>query len=626
MICYNTKNCGNDSKNRVIGIIVMSKRQIWKRGGLVFWALLVITVLLTSGAGCAVSPAAKSGDKNINPFFTDRIATVRIVMSEKDWESLKANAYAKDYYKADFWFDDELVPDVAVRTKGNASLMETVHWNSPRFPLAIDFNLFNQARTFHGMQKVHFNNGWSDPTLLRDVISYEIFAKMDIPSPRASLVDLWVNDMHLGVYTMAEAVDKSFLRRHFTNANGNLYKPEVASARLDWTEENAYRSLSIFGMPQAQTVEDPLLKVNIGGGPLLDILKALDAEDLIPAYKSLIEKQSAVLSPSVMPRNLIEGAALKTNTNNPDHSGLFKFLDVLNNEPDETFPQEIEKVLDVDEALRFFAVSACIVHLDNYIGIGHNTYLYEVNGKFSLIPWDLNMTFGTFNGGIRKDGIINYYIDEPTAGPMYRFPLVNRLLSYQPYLEKYRGYIQELLDGPFSLDVVLPRIDQLVELVRPYAKADTEMFYSYEDWERCLTEDLRPPDVFEGWQAGGPSPQMPFWLSMEETALLRRNFGVSSLYELLRHTFEPGELDTLKECLSEENYHLFLQNIYGPLEAPQPPRQSGFGPNSLGLKTVIIARWESVRQQLNGERPSRGTYSSGNGASMWLADMWQIPR
>jgi len=209
---------------------------------------------------------------------------------------------------------------------------------------------------------------------------------------------------------------------------------------------------------------------------------------------------------------------------------------------------------------------------------------------------------------------------------MYRFPLVNRLLSYQPYLEKYRGYIQELLDGPFSLDVVLPRIDQLVELVRPYAKADTEMFYSYEDWERCLTEDLRPPDVFEGWQAGGPSPQMPFWLSMEETALLRRNFGVSSLYELLRHTFEPGELDTLKECLSEENYHLFLQNIYGPLEAPQPPRQSGFGPNSLGLKTVIIARWESVRQQLNGERPSRGTYGSGNGASMWLADMWVIPR
>jgi spore coat protein CotH len=130
--------------------------------------------------------------------------------------------------------------------------------------------------------------------------------------------------------------------------------------------------------------------------------------------------------------------------------------------------------------------------------------LYEVNGKFSIIPWDLNMTFGTFNTGIRKDGIINYYIDEPTSGPMKRFPLVNRLLSYPPYLEKYHGYLKEMLDGPFSLDVVLPRIDRLVAMIRPYARADTAMFYSYEDWERCITEDLRPPDVFEGWQAGRP--------------------------------------------------------------------------------------------------------------------------
>jgi spore coat protein CotH len=604
----------------------MTKMRIREASRLVVGALLVITVLAISGAGCTVQVSGRVPAEDISPFATDRIATVRIVMSEKDWRSLAANAYAKDYYKADFWFDDEIVPNVAVRTKGNASLMETVRWDSPRFPLAVDFNLFNKARTFHGMQKVHFNNGWSDPTLLRDVISYEIFAKMGVPAPRASLVDLWVNDKHLGVYTMAEAVDKSFLRRHFADPNGNLYKPEVVSARLDWTEEDAYKSISIFGMPPARTEEDPLLKLNIGGGPLLDILKALDAEDLSPFYKSASEAQGAVTSPSLMPRNLIEGAGLKTNTNTPDYSGLYRLLDVLNDEPDETFPREIERVLDVDEALRFFAVSAYIVHLDNYIGIGHNTYLYQQNGKFSLIPWDLNMTFGTFNGGIRKDGIINYYIDEPTAGPMSRFPLVNRLLSYQPYLEKYRGYIQELLDGPFSLDVVLPRIDKLVDLVRPYAKADTEMFYSYADWERCLTEDLRQPDVFEGWQAGGASPQLPFFLSSRETAALRKSFGVSSLYQLLGRTFEPAELDVLKECLSEENYHLFLQNKFGPLEAPQSPRQSGFGPNSLGLKTIVAARWESVRQQLSGERPSRGSYGSGNGASMWLADMWVVSR
>ncbi len=585
---------------------------------------LAFIAIATSFSGCAVSPAAGTGDPNVNPFDTTHVARVRIVMKDSDWASLTANAYTKDYYKADFWFDDELVPDVAVRTKGNASLMETVEWDSPRFPLAIDFNLFNRARTFHGMKKVHFNNGWSDPTLLRDVISYEIFAKMGVPSPRASIVDLWVNNLHLGVYTMAEAVDQALLQRYFNDASGNLYKPEVVSARLDWTEKNAYKGFSIFGMPPAQTPEeDPLLKLNIGGGPLRDILKALDAEDTIPAFASANESAAVLYA---MPRHYIEGAGLKTNQDDPDYSGLFKLLDVLNNEPDATFPQEIEKVLDVDEALRFFAVSACIVHLDNYIGIGHNMYMYEVDGKFSLIPWDLNMTFGTFNDGIRKNGIINYYIDEPTAGPMKRFPLVNRLLSYKPYLEIYHRYMQELLDGPFSLDVVLPRVDQLADMIRPYVKDDTESFYSYEDWERCLTEDLRPPDVFEGWQAGGPSPALPFMLSSKETDALRQNFGASSLYELLGRTFTQADRDKLKEILTKTNYDLLMQNLYGPLMAPQPPRQPGFGPNSLGLKTVIAARWESVRQQLAGERPASQGNGSGNGASMWLADMFTPAR
>jgi hypothetical protein len=281
-------------------------------------------------------------------------------------------------------------------------------------------------------------------------------------------------------------------------------------------------------------------------------------------------------------------------------------------------------VLDVEEALRFLAVSAGIIHLDNYIGIGHNTYLYEVNGKFSLIPWDLNMVFGTFNSGIRKNGIINFYIDEPTSGPVNRFPLVDRLLSYQPYLKKYHGYLQELLDGPFSPDVILPRIDQLVEMTRPYAKADTEMFYSYEDWERCINEDLRPPDIFEGWQAGGPTPMMPWFIHRWETANLRKNFGVGSLFELMP-IFKETDIDKLRKTVSQETADLFLQNLYGPLMYPQPPRQSGFGPNSLGLKTFIVARWESVQQQLNGERQSSSGFGNGNGASMWMVDMFTPP-
>jgi hypothetical protein len=599
---------------------------MWKKRQSVLAVILLIIVAAIGLSGCTASSTRSTGDPDIDPFDTSRVATVRIEMLGKNWEFCLTHPLEEQYVTADFRFDDELIPDIAVRTKGNSSLGQAVGWNSPRTPLCIDFNLLNKARSFHGVKKVFFNNGWSDPTLIREILAYDVFRAMGLPTPRATLVDLWVNDTHLGVYTMTEVIDTSFLRRHFADASGNLYKPELVSARLDWTEEDAYKSLSFPGMPESPR-HDPILYTNIGGGPLIDLFQALGMEESIAAYESLPEAQgnTALGLPAMfMPRDRLEAMMLKTNENNPDYSALFRFLDVLNNEPDETFVQEIEKVLDVDQTLRFIAVSGLIVHLDNYTGAGHNNYLYDVDGKFTVIPWDTNMAFGTFNQGIPKNGLINFYIDEPTGGPLDRYPLVDRLLSYPPYMERYRSYVEEALEGPFSPEVILPRIDQLVELMRPYVKADTEMFYSYEDWERCLTEDLRPPDVFEGWMAGGPSPQLPFLLHRSEVATLGKAFGVKSLYELLTRKLTPEDLEKLESCLTPKTYELFLFNYYGPLKAPQPPRQPGFGPNSLGLKTFIQARYESVRQQLDGERPSHGTPGSGNGGSMWMSAMFNM--
>ena len=585
--------------------------------------LIPVTFIFTlCAAGCTSGEALRTTQQESDPFFTDRVATVRIVMEEKDWKFCREHAFEEQYVPADFWFEDEKIPYVGVRTKGNSSLGQAVAWGSPRLPLAVDFNIFNRSRSFYGMNKVFLNNGWSDPTLIREVIAYGIFREMGLATPRASLVDLWVNDNHLGVYTMVEMVDGSFLDKHFVNPTGNLYKPELIVARLDWTEADEYKGFTSPFIPEPLPHHDPVLYTNIGGAPLIDLLKALGQEDLVASYVHIPTPEARIggLPPVRQPENRLEAMALKTNTNNPDYSALLKFLSILNEEPIETFPEEIEKVLDVDQTLRFIAVSAAIVHLDNHIGIGHNTYFYEVNGKFTPIPWDTNMAFGTFNMGIKKDDLINYFIDEPTGGPMFRYPLVRRLLNHKPYLETYRGYIKEIIEGPLALENILPEIGRLVEIVRPYAKSDTEMFYTYEDWERCITEDLRPPDIFEGWMAGGPSPQLPFSLKRDETLCLRQNFKISNLFELLNRNLKPNELEILRECLSEKTYSLFLQNRFGPLMAPQPPRQPGFGPNSLGLKTFIIARHESLRQQLSGERSSGTGNGRGNGGSMWMVD------
>jgi len=521
---YRKKQTGRGYFVYETGISAMASGRVLKMSRLVFGGLLILTLLPTVWTGCGRQVSIPTPSKDLNPFITDRVVTVRIVMKEEDWTATQQQAIAEQYVSADFWFDGELVPDVAVRPKGQSSLWETMRLGTPRFSLKVDFNLFNRARHFRGLKKVNLNNGWSDPTLIRERLCYELFAYMGIPTPRSSFVDLWVNETHLGVYTMVEQIDKTYLGRHFPKNDGNLYKPEMPAAFLDWTEADLEQQRVRQGITSQNELERNR-DVNLGGGNLRDIMQALGQESApdeapttgLPVMLQPPRRPPPGVPPPGIPRpagqlplgrppqpgmlpgqqgDYLELMGLKTNENNPDHSALLHFLDILNNEPDETFPEEIEKVLDVDGALRFLAVSTLIVHLDNYTAMGHNYYLYDNDGKFVMLPWDLNMAFGTFNYGLDRDRLINYYIDEPSGGPMAERPLVNRLLSHQPYLDMYHDYLEELLDGPFSADRMNSRIDELAALVRPYVEADDLKFYSTADFERGLSKDIKVGGIF----------------------------------------------------------------------------------------------------------------------------------
>jgi len=558
--------------------------------------LVLLGVMLLAMSGCGQLSGPVEGADSA-PFYDDRVVTVRLVMDEDDWEYMQENAIEEQYVRADLWYDGELIQDVAVRPKGNSSLTSAVSSGTARFSLRVDLNFFNAANNLYGIRKLNFNNGFSDPTFMREVLAYELFEQMGIPTPRTCFVDLWVNDTHLGLYTMVEQIDRTFLSEHFDDNTGNLYKPEPPAAYLNWTEDDV-----------TTTGEASADDVNLGGGNLLEILEALglwepeeeeeaadvpwsgggpgenlpfegtppedwlpqgglpedmlpgdmQPGDMFPGGTPPEDMLPGDMPPGEMPAggmpgggmslgqgDLLEQMGLKTNENSPDHSALFSLLDVLNNEPDETFAEEIEKVLDVDQVLRFLAVSAAIVHLDNYIGMGHNYYLYEVDGRFTIIPWDLNMSFGTFSSGLNRDGVINFYIDEPTAGAVANYPLV-RLLSVPAYLETYHGYLEELIEGPLSPEVMNARIDELAELIRPYVAADELKFYSTAEFEIALSEDI------------------------------------------------SGD------------------------------GQRGMGMTPFGLRAFIAERVESIRQQLNGERPSSSGDGSGNGGqSMMGGGIWE---
>ncbi|MGV2686959.1 spore coat protein CotH, partial [Clostridium perfringens] len=116
------------------------------------------------------------------------------------------------------------------------------------------------------------------------------------------------------------------------------------------------------------------------------------------------------------------GLVMKSKSSNDNI--LIDMLDELNNGSD------YEKVLDVDNVLKYVALNVVASNMDSYIGTTkQNYYLYENNGVFSILPWDYNMSFGTFSSS-------SVLIDEPTQGALAARPLIAKLREVDEYMDR----------------------------------------------------------------------------------------------------------------------------------------------------------------------------------------------
>lgn len=166
------------------------------------------------------------------------------------------------------------------------------------------------------------------------------------------------------------------------------------------------------------------------------------------------------------------GLVMKSKSSNDDI--LIDMLDELNNGTD------YEKVLDVDNVLKYVALNVVASNMDSYLGSNkQNYYLYENNGIFSVLPWDYNMTFGGL-------GSSNLLIDEPTQGALAERPLIAKLLEVDEYKERYHAILTEMLEGYMQQDTFNDRVAQLQALISEHVKQDPRPFYSYEEYEQSL--------------------------------------------------------------------------------------------------------------------------------------------
>ncbi|WP_238602153.1 CotH kinase family protein [Lysinibacillus parviboronicapiens] len=304
-------------------------------------------------------------------FNKNKVTTVDIEIAEEDWEDMLENAEEEEFKQANITVNGKRVENVAIRTKGNISLSSVVNSDSNRYSLKIDFDYYDHTKSLLGLKKMNLNNNYSDSTLMREYISYELMEKMGLPTPAHSYMYITVNGEERGLYLGVEAVDETFLANNYGSNSGFLFKPDGVGSDLQYISDN------------------------------------------ISDYK---------------------GINLKTNEGNIDKSKLVEMLDAINNDG------EIEKYIDVDEMLRYFAVNTAIVNLDSYQGrLKHNYYLYEDKGVFSIIPWDYNMSFGGLGGDIKTAGgvkISNESIDSSETFEMQNMDPANSIVNKDTIQQK----------------------------------------------------------------------------------------------------------------------------------------------------------------------------------------------
>ncbi len=388
--------------------------------------ILTFTLLLLS----AQLMAQSTGD------FYDvaSIHDLKITFSQKNWiNSLDSNRINGD---------EMLVGTVTIdgSTYANCGISyaksPTYQTASLHNPWLIRLNLIDKKQAHQGYKTLMISQALRDPSLVREVLGYEIMRKY-IPAQRANYVNMTVNNVNKGVYVNIEAIDEPFLQRNFNYTEGSLFRcvPDVRTTPLpDCSGTN-------FG--------------------------ALRYETNAKCYLRNFEMQSK-----------------------DGWDDLIELTRYLQNDS-----ERIGRVMHLDRALWFLALQNVTVNLNSYAGqFSGNYYLYrDANGQFNFMPTEMNLNFGSFknvdgNSDLDFDGLL-------MLDPMLQLnnstkPLISQILKNQDNRKIYFSHIRQILSDWFDNDAYKTRAETLQRLIAKSYDTTAEKPYDVVDFQRSLLETV----------------------------------------------------------------------------------------------------------------------------------------
>jgi len=350
------------------------------------------------------------------------------------WDSLTNyfNEGATHYMYANVTFDSIQLDSVGIRLKGNSSYGHV----GTKKPIKLNLDRFISGKNIDGMSKLNLNNGFLDPSMMREKLFLDFLNKEGLPAPRCTYARVSYNGNYCGLYKIVEEIDKAFLQTHFGNKDGNLFKGDPnGTLEQKGTDPNSY-------------------------------------------YKDY---------------------ELKTNKSINDWSDLVNFIQLANSDQP-TFSSQIENSFDASSYVKAWAANNLFVNLDAYYYYAHNYYLYynTVTKQFDWITWDVSVVFGVFPLW-SETKVVNldllYVPQNANTRPLSRNFMDNDNFRYE-YLSAVCKYIY----NDFTPANLFPKIDSVASRIRNdiYAEPDSNQSFTEEEFEQNINYGTVSSNIFWG--------------------------------------------------------------------------------------------------------------------------------
>jgi hypothetical protein len=264
--------------------------------------------------------------------------------NKDDWEAELADFYHTDVeIPCTLTVDGKAYPNVGVHFRGASSFFGVGAGSKRSLNLSMDYG--DPKQKLYNYKTLNLLNSHDDPTFMHTTL-FSAIARNYLPAPKANYVKVVINGESWGVYVNAQQFNKDFLAENYGSSKGTRWK--------------------VKGSP--------------GGGGSLAYLG-----DNIEAYKRLYE--------------------MKSGDGDKEWKALAHLCKVLDTTPSDQLVKALEKILDIDEALKFLAVDIALINDDGYWTRGSDYSLYrDPKGKFHILPHDMNEAFVTSKGGPGKGG------------------------------------------------------------------------------------------------------------------------------------------------------------------------------------------------------------------------------